>query len=505
MTPVTAVRSPPAYAPHRALILAACMMATFMAAIEATIVAIAMPAIATKLGDYSRLSWVFSAYMLAQAATIPIYGRLADMYGRRRMFYAGAGLFVMGSALCGLSRTLTQLVLFRAIQGLGAGGVQPIANTIVGDVFPPVERARVQGWLSGVFGIAALIGPSFGALIAAHGNWPWVFWLNVPIGLTAIAMIAALLPEERIARRRRDVDYVGSVSLMIAVGAIMLLLVEGRSLSPANLAAASAAAGIALVILFETERRVSEPMLPLELWRDPIIRTAGLGALATGGVAMAVMAFLPTYVQGVMGKGSDQSAIVLSVMAVVWVLASTMSGLVLPNTSYRRVATAGTLALCCGAALLLSLSQGSGTLWVGIGASLIGVGMGCCNTTFMVSVQTCVAWDRRGAATSSCMFQRFLGQALGAAMFGAALNAGLWQASAADPGALDRLMDPAWRAGARLADIARLTDAATLAMHNAYLLVAVLALIALSLALTLPRGLGPARQSVLVPAVADDV
>src|SRR5215472_3527530 len=168
-------------AARRRLILAACMAASFMAAVEATIMATAMPSIAAGLGGFGLFAWAFSAYMLAQAATIPIYGRLADIYGRRRVFYAGASLFLLGSTLCGFSHSMLQLVIFRAVQGLGAGGVQPIANTIVGDIYTPVERARVQGMLSGVFGVSAIIGPSLGAFIVQYGDWPLVFWMNLPI------------------------------------------------------------------------------------------------------------------------------------------------------------------------------------------------------------------------------------------------------------------------------------------------------------------------------------
>ena len=208
---------------RRPLILAACMAATFMAAVEATIIATAMPAIAARLGGFSLYAWVFSAYMLGQAVTIPIYGRLADLYGRRRVFYAGAAIFLLGSTLCGLAGSMAQLVVFRAIQGLGAGGVQPIANTIVGDIYSPVERARVQGMLSGVFGVSAVIGPSLGAFIVQYGAWPLVFWMNLPIGAAAIAMIALFLPEPASARRR-SIDIPGSVLLLAAVTSLMLLL-----------------------------------------------------------------------------------------------------------------------------------------------------------------------------------------------------------------------------------------------------------------------------------------
>jgi EmrB/QacA subfamily drug resistance transporter len=478
----------------RPLILAACMAASFMAAVEATIIATAMPSIATDLGGFGLFSWVFSAYMLTQAATIPVYGRLADIYGRRRIFYVGATLFLLGSTLCGFSRSMVQLVIFRAIQGLGAGGVQPIANTIVGDIYAPVERARVQGMLSGVFGVSAVIGPSLGAFIVQYGAWPVVFWINLPLGIAAIAMIAAFLPEH-VQSRPHEVDYRGSLLLLAAI-AMLMLLMQGTGLSPLARAAAAAVFLLSGVTLVLHERRVAEPMLPLELWRHRVILSSSVGSLVTGTLMMGVTAYLPTYIQGNMGRGPDVSAAILALMSVVWVLGSTTAGLSMPRTTYRRIATAGSLLLIAGAAALIALTPARGPLWAGTGAVLIGLGMGFCNTTFMVSVQTSVAWARRGAATSSTMFLRFLGQSLGAAVFGAVLNASLGAREGAT-GALDHLMDASWRATVAPTALTHLIAATTTAMRHAYCLTGALAVLALILAMTYPPGLGPATQSQL--------
>ncbi|MEJ0016893.1 MAG: MDR family MFS transporter [Acetobacteraceae bacterium] len=479
---------------RRRLILAACMAASFMAAVEATIMATAMPSIAASLGGFDLYAWAFSAYMLGQAATIPIYGRLADIHGRRRVFFAGAGLFLVGSLLCGLSQTMVQLVIFRAIQGLGAGGVQPIANTIVGDIYSPVERARVQGLLSGVFGVSAIIGPSLGAFIVQYGEWPLVFWMNLPIGLVAIAMIAAFLPE-RAPTRPRHVDYQGSLLLLVAVAALMLLAMQGTTLDRTTLLLVAAILVLSAGALALHERRVAEPMLPLELWRSRVIASSGIGSLTTGLLMMGVTAYLPACVQGQMGYGPETSAIVLALMSVVWVLGSTTAGLWLPRSSYRGVATAGGLLLIAGAAMLVVMTPASGPAWAAIGAVLIGLGMGFCNTTYMISSQTAVAWHQRGAATSSVMFLRFLGQALGAALFAAVVNASL----ARTPGgadALGRLMDPADRAALPGGELVRLVDAAAGAMGHAYLLTGGLAVLALVVALSYPAGLGPAGQAL---------
>ena len=470
------------------------MAASFMAAVEATIMATAMPSIAADLGGFGLFAWAFSAYMLAQAATIPIYGRLADIYGRRKVFYAGASLFLLGSTLCGFSHTMLQLVAFRALQGLGAGGVQPIANTIVGDIYTPVERARVQGMLSGVFGVSAIIGPSLGAFIVQYGDWPLVFWINLPIGVAAIAMIALFLPEHAKARQH-EVDYLGSALLIVAVTSLMLLAMEGTALSGSSAIALSAVFLLTCVALVWHERRVTEPMLPLELWRNRVIVSSNVGSLITGLLMMGVTAYLPTYIQGEMGRGPDVSAVILALMSVVWVFGSTAAGLYLPRSTYRQIATLGAVLLIAGAAVLIGLTPARGPGWAGVGAILIGVGMGFCNTTFMISVQTSVAWQQRGAATSSTMFLRFLGQSLGAALFAAVINASLLARTPEAAGALDQLMNPHWRASLATGELAHLIATTTAAMRHAYFLTGTLAVLALLIALTYPAKLGPASQT----------
>jgi EmrB/QacA subfamily drug resistance transporter len=487
------ISAPIAVRSRRPLILAACMAASFMAAVEATIMATAMPTIAADLGGFGLYAWAFSTYMLAQAATIPIYGRLADMYGRRRVFYGGASLFLLGSTLCGFSHSMLQLVAFRALQGLGAGGVQPIANTIVGDIYSPVERARVQGMLSGVFGVSAIIGPSLGAFIVQYGDWPLVFWINLPIGIAAITMIALFLPE-RVNVRRRQVDYLGSALLIIAVTLLMLITMQWGSLAGETTSALIAVFILTSLALALHERRTAEPMLPLELWRNRVIVSSSVGSLVTGILMMGVTAYLPTYIQGEMGRGPEVAAIVLALMSVVWVLGSAAAGFYLPRATYRRIATLGAILLIVGAVVLITLTPARGPGWAAVGALLIGLGMGFCNTTFMISVQTSVAWQQRGAATSSTMFLRFLGQSLGAALFTAVINASLLAHSQAGAGALDQLMDTHWRASQPASDLTALIATTAAAMRHAYLLTGLLAVMALMVALTYPARLGPSTQ-----------
>src|ERR1700742_3026293 len=284
----------------RKLVLATTTMATFMAAVENTIVATAMPTIVADLGDFHLFSWVFSAYPLTQAVSIPIYGRLADLYGRKLMFFIGAGTFLVGSTLCGFAHGMTSLIIFRALQGLGAGAVQPIAYTIVADVYSPSERARVQGFLSGVFGVAAVIGPTLGGFLVEHASWPIVFWVNLPVGAIAMIMLA-LLYREPSRTRSYEIDYLGSFLLMVGSGALMVALVQAGNLTTGEVLTWVSVGVASLAALFLHESRVAEPILPLKLWKNSEVLFCNLGSLGMGVVVIGVSGFLPTYIQGVMG------------------------------------------------------------------------------------------------------------------------------------------------------------------------------------------------------------
>jgi len=470
------------------------MMAIFMAAVESTIVATAMPSIVADLGGFRLFSWVFTAYLLAQAVTIPIYGRLADLYGRKPVFFAGASLFLVASTLCGLARSMEALIAFRALQGLGAGAIQPIATTIVGDIYTPAERARVQGYISGVFGVSAIIGPALGAVLVEHGSWSVVFWINLPIGLAAFAMFAAFLREE-VEPRRHEVDYLGAVLLTLGAGALMMALVQGGDLDGTAIGGLIALAALALTALVAHERRAAEPMLALKLWRNRFIAIGNLGGLTLGAVMMGITAFLPTYVQAVAGGSAESAGLVLTAMSITWTLGSIVAGRLMIATSYRLTAAVGAVALVAGALLLITLAPPRGVAWASTAAMLVGVGMGFCNTTFIVGVQASVGWGERGVATSSTMFMRIVGQALGAAFFGAILNLGIHRLAPDAGAAVNRLMTPALRRGLETGDLERLTSAVAASLHHVYLTTGLLTVVAIFLALALPRGFGPTGHS----------
>ena len=480
---------------RRSLVLAACLMATFMAAVESTIVATAMPTIVADLGGFDLFSWVFAIYLLAQALTIPIYGRLADVYGRRAVFYVGVGLFLTGSTLCGFAPGMLWLVLFRALQGCGAGGVQPIAMTICGDIYTPSERARVQGLISSVFGVSAVVGPTLGAFLVEHVAWQVVFWINLPIGAAAIVMISLFLRED-IQPRKHRLDVLGSLLMMAGIGALMLLLVQGGTLPIPAAVGLGIVAVISFACLVRHELRTAEPMLPLDLWHDRVIVISSVGSGLAGAVMMGVAAFLPTYVQGAMERSPTTAGLVLGAMSVTWALSAIFGGRLMVRTTYRLTAVLGALSLIAGSTVLVTMRPSDGVGWALAGSLVIGMGMGLCNTSFIVSIQAAVPWAKRGAATSSCLFMRFIGQALGAACFGAMLNLTIEHASPGAAKLVDRLLEPGLRATLSAAERTHLVGLVGDGVHNAYWLAVGLAVATLLLVSRLPARLSPSQQTL---------
>ena len=483
------------FVPRRGLVLAAALMAIFMPAVEASIVATALPTIIGDLGGFHLFSWVFAVPLLTQAVTIPLYGRLADLYGRKRVFFVGTVIFLIGTTLCGFARSMVVLICFRALQGIGAGAIQLIAVTIIGDIYTPAERARIQGFSSAVWGFAAVIGPALSAFLVEYVHWSVVFWVNLPVGIVSVAMFALFL-HERVERREHRIDYLGGVLLVVGIGALMLALVEAMTLDRSTIAALVALGIGALAWLLFHEQRTAEPMLPLALWRRRVVTLANLGSFGAVATNMAVSVLLPAYVQGVMGKSPGVAGFVVGTASVSWMFASFAAGRLMIRTSYRLTAAIGGMSLVAGCAVLLMLEPAAGVLWPATGSFLIGIGMGFCNTTFLVSIQGAVEFHERGAATGSQMFMRMIGMSLGAALFGAIVNFGVHQRLPGADDAVNHLLDSASRQGLGVGEIARLADAVALSVHNACLVAALIAVITLVVAAAYPRGLSPVRTPI---------
>lgn len=409
---------------NRSLVLACIMLATFMSAIEGTIVATAMPSIVADLGGFKSFSWVFSAFLLTQAVTIPIYGKLADLYGRKPVFFIGVIIFLIGSVLCGLATNMNTLIIFRLIQGVGAGAVQPIAATIVGDIYSATERAKVQGYISSVWGVASVIGPALGAFFVQYINWAWVFWVNIPIGILSIIGIA-LFFHESVKKQSHEIDFVGSALIFLGVSALMLILIEGGVAWPWlswQVGGLLAFTFLIFGFFILQERRAKEPVMPLELWHDRVIALSNLATLTTGIVMMGVTTFVPTFVQGVQGQPPLIAGFALTVMSIGWTFAATLAGFIMLKVGFKATAVGGGLFLVAGSILYLFIQPPMGWLWVAAGSFIIGIGMGFTRTVFIVAIQNSVPWEKRGVATATNMFMGILGNTLGAGLLAGVLN-----------------------------------------------------------------------------------
>ncbi len=409
---------------NRKIVFISVMIAMFMAAIEGTIVATAMPSIVADLGGFSLFSWVFSAFLLAQAITIPIYGKLADLFGRKPIFTFGIVVFLLGSILCGFAQTMNMLILFRLIQGFGAGAVQPIATTIVGDIFSLTERAKVQGYLSSVWGVSSIIGPALGAFFVQYVHWAWIFWVNVPLGVLAVAGIWLFL-NETVEKQKHKIDFAGSALLFISISALMVVFIQSGTVwswlsTPVLLLLGIAILGLFIFIL--QERRTSEPIMPLGIWKDSLIVVSNLTTLTTGVVIIGISSFLPTYIQGVLNLSPMIAGFSLAFLSLGWPLAATFSGKLMFKYGFRRIAIIGGFWILLGSFFFITLTPTKGWLWAALGSFLIGVGMGLARTVFILGIQNSVEWKMRGVATASNMFMNILGSTLGAALLGGILN-----------------------------------------------------------------------------------
>jgi len=473
---------------RRRLVTTACMLAVFMVAVEVTIVGTAMPTIVGQLGRFDLFTWVFAAYILTSAVTAPVYGRLADLYGRKPVFYAGAALFLFGSAMCGFAGNMLWLIVFRTVQGIGAGALQPLTITILGDVHKSEARARVLAWQSSVWGLAAIIGPGIGAFIVEYLRWEIVFWINVPIGLVTLGMLAYAFRETP-QRREHSIDYLGSALLMFGAGALLMAGIQAQDIGRELLIGLLVAGLAALAWLFFHERAAPEPIVPLHLWSVRSISVSNFGAAAIGTVLSCTTLFLPAYVQGVMGYSPTIAGAVFAMQSLAWSVGSVAIARVLAHANFVTTSALGALFLIAGCVVFVLVDRESSVWFVTAGASLVGLGMGACNTTFIVACQTEIGWSDRGGAVSSNIFMRTIGMAVGAGVGGALVNSSLSHLPAAMNDMVRQILDPVLRGTLPSAAVAEVADAVGSALHDVYLFSVVGGIAALACALLLPARL----------------
>jgi EmrB/QacA subfamily drug resistance transporter len=422
----------------RALVIASVMTTMAMIAIEATIVSTAMPQIVADLGGLRLYSWVFSSFLLAQTATTVVFGNLADVYGRRPVMLAGIGIFLLGSLAAGFAWSMPVMICCRLLQGVGAGAMQPVAMTIVADLYPARERGKVQGYLASVWAVAAVVGPLLGGLIIRSVSWAWIFWINIPVGIAAAAGYVLFLEDHR-THVRRSIDVGGTVSFTVAVTSLLIALTEVGSHHPRRLAMAAGLAVIAAVFFVRLERRATNPIVSFALWSHrPIAATNSVGVLASMSL-IGLTTFLPIYVQIVMQRSPTIAGLTLTTMLIGWPAGATLAARLFHRFALRRLLLTGTLFQPLGALFFIALTPQTSALMAAMGSLVMGFGMGLISVPSLVLIQEIVDSSQRGSVTASNIFSRNFGSTLGATVLGAVLNHGLSRSGTLEPVTSDQL------------------------------------------------------------------
>lgn len=400
-------------------IVIAIMVAMFLGAVEGTVVTTAIPTIVKDLNGFELISWVFSLYLLTSAISTPIYGKLADLYGRKNILSIGIAIFLVGSSLCGLSRSMYQLIAFRALQGLGAGAIFTVTYTIVGDVFTLSERAKVQGWVSSTWGIASLLGPFLGGFLIDCLSWHWIFFINIPFGILSIILIQKNL-KESFERKRHKIDYAGTALLSAAI--ISLLYgVMARGKNSYSIMISLIFTAVFLVAFYFVERKAEEPIIPFEIFTR-INAIVNVISFLSSAVLIGVDVYIVIYMQNVLGFNATISGLAMAPMSVAWLLSSVVLGKAIPKYGEKVVTTFSTSVLLLSCALLPTLKVNSPLILVIIYVFIMGFGFGGSFTTLTIVVQSSVDYSKRGAATASNSLLRTLGQTIGVSIFGSIFN-----------------------------------------------------------------------------------
>ncbi|MET7399084.1 MDR family MFS transporter [Dactylosporangium sp. NPDC005572] len=420
---------------ERGPVLASVMLTTSLVALDSTIIATAVPSVVRDLGGFAHFPWLFSVYLLTAAVTTPLYGKLADMLGRRPVMFFGIAVFLAGSVLCGAAWSMLTLIVARAVQGIGAGAIQPMSMTIIGDLYTVEERARVQGYVAGVWGVSSVVGPTLGGVFSEYLSWRWIFFVNLPLGLAAAWMLARHL-KERVERRRHRIDYLGAGLLVGGCSLLILGTLEGG----VTWAWASApsiavfAAGVLLIAAFVVvERRAAEPVLPLWVFRHRTLVGGNLAAVIVGGLLIGLSSYVPNFAQGVLGASAVVAGFVVAAMTFGWPIAATLSGHIYLRIGFRNTALVGAVVIVIGTVMCALLGRHTSIGLVAAACFVIGLGLGFTSSPSLVAVQSVVGWERRGVVTATNMFSRSIGSAVGAAVFGAIANTTLERRFAAAP------------------------------------------------------------------------
>ncbi|CAM3152545.1 MDR family MFS transporter [Paenibacillus lupini] len=421
---------------NRRTVTIALFVATFLAAIEGTIVSTAMPSITGELNGIQQYSWIISIYLLATVITTPIYGKLSDLFGRKRMFIAGAIIFLAGSMLSGLAQTMSQLIAFRALQGLGAGALTTIPYTIIGDLYPFEQRAKVQGWMSSIWGIAGITGPLAGGLLVDYVSWRAIFYMNLPFGIVAILLLTTSM-KEAFAKQKRYIDYPGIAAFSIGMFAFLYALTILRETNETShssmiIILLLLAAAFFLALFFFIEKRSPEPIIPLQLFKLRTISTVNAISFLLCVINVVAIFYLPLWIQGVIGESATYSGLAMIPLSIGWPLGAILAGNWIAKLGMRKIAFVGSMFLVVGSIGFMLMTEHTSIVLFMIYTFLSGMSFGLSLTSFTVAVSSSVSWELRGAAIGSNNFIRTLGQTVGIALFGLLLHTGSTEVIDAD-------------------------------------------------------------------------
>lgn len=407
------------------MIVTGLLLGLLLSALDQTILATAMPTVIRNLGGLSLYSWAFTMYMLTSTISIPIAGKLADLYGRRRIYMIGMFLFLAGSALCGMAQDMTQLIIFRGIQGIGGGALMPVAMTIIADVFPPEKIGKLQGMLMAVVGLSSIVGPAIGGFLVEHFSWRWVFYVNVPVGVAAMLIMWIALKETG-KREKRSIDWGGALTLSASIVAFMLALVSGSDgdalFTPVQVGLLYAAAAVLLAAFIFIERKVAEPIIPLHLFRNRVVTISSLVGFLTSIGMFAALAYIPLFVQGIIGISPSVSGYILTPMMLSLIVASIISGRMVTKLPFRTLLLAGLVIMVAGYWLFAQMNISATKSIVIVNMIVFGLGYGIVLPVITSATQIAVEKEYRGVATSLVQFFRFIGGPIGVSVMGAAMN-----------------------------------------------------------------------------------
>ncbi|UOE28041.1 MFS transporter [Agromyces soli] len=400
------------------------MLATGLIAIDSTILATAVPSIVRDLGGFAQFPWLFSVYLLAQAVSVPVYAKLADTVGRKPIMLVGIGLFLLGSVLCGFAWDMTSLIVFRAVQGLGAGAVMPVSITITGDIYTVRERARVQGYIASVWAASSVIGPTLGGLFAGYLDWRWIFFINIPLCVIA-AVVLWRRYHESLGREKHTIDVSGSIVLTIGLTLLILAVLEGGQawswLSWQSLGAFGLGAALIVAFVF-IELRAKEPVLPLWVFSRRLIVTTSLISLGVGAVLIGLTSYVPTFLEVSAGSSPLIAGLAVAALTLGWPISASQSGRLYLRLGFRTTALIGLAIAIAGAAALIAASFVPNPWTAALACFIVGLGLGLVASPTLIAAQSSVPWSERGVVTGANMFLRSVGSAVGVAVFGAVAN-----------------------------------------------------------------------------------